>query len=308
MKLPILLFGCCCLAPSLLAYAPHPTVLTVQYKDQMLPVVRLDGTDPFVLVDGKETRIRSNPVYLAQDAASFSDNFVAASRGALGGTIHMHVLGDHDSSYDPTNAQNGGIYFDVPLTAKQTIKGGYAVLVMYAPDTFANQPGHSNPAEVIVHELPELPAGQAVNVHFSARVLPRTAEPKFFVQIYDSFGQEVLTNDVQHAWKFYGLRDRARFDRGLEKYLAKFKAADHDAIPAITPKPLFKPGAVLPKGEFTVTLTVEADGTVSAVDAGSVADNGVRDSLTDAISGWLFLPKLKAGQPVSTYVQVPLQF
>jgi hypothetical protein len=308
MKLPALLFGCCCLAPSLLAYAPHPTVLTVQYKDQMLPVVRVSESDPFVLVDGKETRIRSNPVYLAKDATGFSDNIVSAPHGALGGTLRLEVLGDHAFSYDPANAQNGGVYFEVPLTARQTIRGGYAALVMYSGDTSSNQPGHSNQAEIIVHELPELPAGKTVRVSFSARVIPRVRQPQFFVQIFDSFGQEVLTNDMQQAWKYYGLRDRDRFDRGLEKYLAKFKGADHDAIPAITPKPLFSPIAVLPKGEINVMLTVEADGTVSAVDAGMIADDSARDSLTQAVSGWLFLPKLKAGQPVSTYVQVPLQF
>jgi hypothetical protein len=308
MKTASLLLAFCCVAPGLLAYAPHPTTLTVRYKDQMLPVVRVEDTDPFVLVGGKEVRIRSNPIYLAQDATAFSDNFITATRGALGGTLKFEVLGDHSENADIGNMQSGGTYFDVVLTAKESIKGAYAVLVMYAPDTFSNGPGKHPPAEVIVHELPPLPAGQGVKVHLSARVLPRTREPRFFVQIYDDTGREVRTSGSDHAWKFYGLRDRARFDRGLEKYLAKFQGADHDAIPAITPRPLFEPNAVLPKGEVNVMLTVEPDGTVSAVDAGMIADDRARDSLTSALGGWLFLPKLKAGEPVSTRVQVPLEF
>ena len=39
-----------------------------------------------------------------------------------------------------------------------------------------------------------------------------------------------------------------------------------------------------------------------------VADDSARDSLVEALGGWYFLPKLKAGQPVSNFVQVPLQF
>ncbi len=55
-----------------------------------------------------------------------------------------------------------------------------------------------------------------------------------------------------------------RFDRGLEKYLAKYKGADHDAVPAITPRAAVHPQRLsLPKGEIAVTLTIEPDGTVS---------------------------------------------
>ncbi len=68
-------------------------MLTVKYKDKMLPVVRVEETDPFVMVDGKEVRVRSNPIYLAQDAPAFSDNFVTAPRGGLGGTAKLQVDG-----------------------------------------------------------------------------------------------------------------------------------------------------------------------------------------------------------------------
>src|ERR1700712_389885 len=115
-------------APVLLAYAPPPTVLTVKYKDQMLPVVRVEGTDPFVMADGKEVRIRSNPVYLAQDAAAFSDNFVTAPRGGLGGTAKLQVEGGHAENFDMTNAQDFHMNFDVTVSARETLKGGYAVL------------------------------------------------------------------------------------------------------------------------------------------------------------------------------------
>lgn len=65
---------------------------------------------------------------------------------------------------------------------------------------------------------------------------------------------------------------------------------------------------MLPEGEITVQLSVGEDGTVLSVDAGMIADDRVRASITDALSGWLFLPKLKAGQPVPTFINVPLQF
>ena len=74
------------------------------------------------------------------------------------------------------------------------------------------------------------------------------------------------------------------------------------------PKPIFSPEAVKPAGEVVIGLTVEADGTVSAVDAETIADESARASVMQALGGWLFLPRLKGGQPVSVVVNVPLQF
>lgn len=308
MKLPALLLGFVSVTAGLLAYAPYPSVLTAKYKDQLLPVVRVEGTEAFVMVNGKEVRIRSNPTYLVQDAESFSDNFVTATKGALAGTMKIQVMGDHSDNLDLNTALSVSLDFSVQLTAKNDLKGGYAVLVMYATDTFAKPPAHATPPQAIVHELPTLPAGQSVKFKFFARRVPRTTEPHFFVQIYDGAGKEVRTNYSPQVWKYYGMRDRSRFDPELEKYVAQNHGANHAAVPAITPRPLFGPAAVLPTGEVTITLTVEPDGTVSAVDAGMVANDSARDSIIEAMGSWLFLPKLRAGEPVSTYVKVPLQF
>jgi hypothetical protein len=57
-----------------------------------------------------------------------------------------------------------------------------------------------------------------------------------------------------------------------------------------------------------VQLSVSDEGIVTNVDAGMIADDRVRQSVIDALGGWLFLPKLKAGQPVYSYINVPLQF
>jgi len=306
MRLSLLLPGLCLFAPGVFALAPHPSVLTVKYGDQMLPVIRVDGTDPYVAVDGKEKMVRSEPVYLVQDADSFSDNLVNMPGGALAGRMKMELLGEN--TYDPSAQHDGGTYVEFPLTAAKAIKHGFAALLLYAPDTYTAKPGSVLPTEIIVHELPELPAGKVVRVKFSARQLPRTTEPMFFIQIFDDAGREVKTPNMQQAWEYYTSRDRVRFARAVEKYQEKFKGADHDAVPIFTPRPIFKSTAVLPTGEITVVLTVEPEGYVSAVDAGMVADDSARDSLVEALGGWYFLPKLKAGQPVSNFVQVPLQF
>lgn len=298
MKSPALLLGLCLLALALPAAAPHPTVLRVKYRDQMLAVVRVRRDDPYVMMDGKETLIRSTPVYFLENADGYSDNFVETPHGALGGRMGMQVLGDH--YFDPSSGNViGTITFEVPMTARRTIKGGFVAIAMVSFIGFG---------DIIVHELPDLPAGQTVKVKLDVRRLPRMPNPVFFAQVFDETGREVRTSDMGVAWEYYAQRVRDRLAKAVEIYKKKFANADHDAVPALTPSPIFKPTAELPKGEVIVTLTVEPDGTVSAVDAGNVADDSVRDSLTNALGGWLFLPKLRAGQPVSTYVRVPLQF
>jgi hypothetical protein len=94
MKSAPLLLGFCLLAPGLIAAPPHPTVLRVKYKDKMLEVVRVHRDDPYVIVDGHETLIRSKPLYFLENANGYSDNFVQTPR-SLSGKFQMRVLGDH---------------------------------------------------------------------------------------------------------------------------------------------------------------------------------------------------------------------
>lgn len=318
MKRLTCLLSFCLLTTGLLAAAPYPSVLTVKYKDQRLPVVHVKTTDPVIMVNGKEKSIWAEPDYQIQEAPRFADNFVAVEPGSLGGPFRVRFIGG-DGARGTTLT-----YVDVPLTARKTIKRGFAVLIIYADPTKSKElqdkafGGHVEIAglgtnfffgtTIIVHELPELPAGQPVKVKFTAGGALPLLLTDYFIQIFDDEGREVRTTDVAFAWEFYAKRDRARLAQGVAKYLEKFKGSDHDAVPAVMRKPIFPDGATMPAGEVDVTLTVEADGVVSAVEVPGVKDDGVRQSLTDALGGWLFLPRLKAGVPVATQVSFPLKF
>ena len=301
-----LLLGFCLLSPSLLALAPHPTVVTVKHGDEFLPVVKVHGDTPYVLIDGKEQSIKSEPVYLMQDAPGFSHNFVDAGGCGLSGEFKLEK--GSENNYDPSAEYSGHMNFEFPLLAEKTISGGFITIVLYTADTFLPHPRHPSPAQVIVQGIPDLPAGRSVPVKISIHALARELEPKFFVQVFDETGREVRSSDIEPAWEYYTLRDRYRLALAVKKYLKKYEGTDHEAVPAFTPRPIFKPGAVLPQGEVTVTLSVNDDGSVINVDAGMIADDSARESISEALGGWLFLPKLKAGQPVFTYINVPLQF
>jgi hypothetical protein len=103
-------------ACSALAFAPHPSVLTVKYDGQMLPVVKVSGDTPYVLVKGELQSVKSEPIYLIQDASGFSSNFVTAA-SALGGEFQLTP--DSDRGIDPDAVLDGYINFEFPPAGRQ---------------------------------------------------------------------------------------------------------------------------------------------------------------------------------------------
>ncbi len=300
------------LAPGLHAFAPHPSVLTVKFHDQMLPVVKVIGTDPVVLVDGAEKRIRTEPTYLVQRADHFLPGYVTARHVQFGGTeLKVAAAQDAaltDNNATPTGRRFGVSYFEGRLTAQQAITGGFVVIVVYSPTGMAAGPSDEGQTQVIVHELPDLPAGQEVEVKISAALPDGQANQTYFFQVFDGHGREVVTSASDLAWKYYALRDRLKLAGVRAQYLEKFHGADHAAVPAVMARPVFSQGAKPPHGEASAVISVSADGVVTNVDVRGVDDPAARADIANALGGWLFLPQLKGGVPVGTKLQVPLEF
>lgn len=300
------------LASGLHASAPHPSLLTVKFHDQMLPVVKVIGTDPVVLVDGAEKRIRTEPIYLVQRADHFLPGYVTARHVQFGGTelkvaaTQDAALTDHNAT--PTGRRFGVSYFEGRFTARPAITGGFVVLVVYSPTAMAAGPSDEGQTQVIVHELPDLPAGQEVEVKISAALPDGQANQTYFFQVFDGHGREVVTSASDLAWKYYALRDRLKLAGVRAQYLEKFHGADHAAVPAVMARPVFSQGAKPPQGEASAMITVSADGVVTNVDVRGVEDPAARADIANALGGWLFLPQLKGGVPVGTKLQVPLEF
>lgn len=280
---------------ALLAQAPHPTVLRVKHGNQMLPVVRVKGDDPYVMMDGNETLIRSTPVYFLERADEYSDNFVETPPGAMSGRMAMQVLGGHGTG---GGVINGSISINITMKARKTIRHGFLTFAMLS---FLGR-------DIIVHELPDLPAGQEVPVKLEVHSLPSLPNPIVFSQIFDERGLEVPTSDMTLAWDYYSQRDRANWAKSVADYQNQHENMNHQAVPVYTPSPSLGPDIETPKGDIVATLSVSADGTVSQVDVGPIEDESARSSVSQTLSGWLFLPKLKSGRPVPTKIKVPLQF
>ncbi|MFI5356856.1 MAG: hypothetical protein ACHQ4G_05950 [Opitutales bacterium] len=294
-------------SPFLFATAPHPTVLTVQYQDDFVPVVRVVDTDPVIMLKGEEKRLTTTPTYLAERAPEFSpENAVLILSGAVSSTEVK--AGSESSSDEPQGAMGyGARYFETTLQARETLRGGFIVVTLVAKDSMKPGAKFYRPS-LMVHALPDLPAGKTVRVNFGADASGGQAQVQPIVQIFDQNGQEVLTNQLKSAWEFYAFVEHAKQKHALEMYLAKFAHKNHAIMPLVMVRPVFPPGFTPAEKKVDAVMDVNVDGLVAAVTVEHVENELAREALHNALNGWLFLPQLKDGTPVPSRVKVPLQF
>ena len=303
MKFSPLFLGFALIAPGLLAFAPRPSMLTVTYKGKECRVVNYEVEQCVAIVDGKEKSLWRPGGYSLKDAAGFSDNYVDSDGPPLGGAVKIQKLGGPKQTQMPDI-----LMLNATLRARQTLKGGFTVVGLYSPAQFSSPVTSANHPELIIESLPELPAGQAVPVEISLGAAQPPKDPHFFVLFFDNAGREVVSRGSSYAWEYFAQFDRARLAVALKKYLEKFPGADHDPVPAIMPKPVFTHGPAPSSNGLSALLTISASGEVSEVEIQGSPDPETTRCLTAAIEGWLFLPKLKAGQPVPVRVAIPLKF
>jgi len=298
-------------APLMHGYAPHPSILTVSYHDQMHKVVKVINTDPIIIVDGKEKRIRTEPLYLMQRAETFNfQDQVDLVRASLGGTrLSMVANKEDEADTSPREAPRfGTTYFEATLKSKRLLQGGFIAVVAYTDNSFDPSASNYNPPQIIVHDLPDLPAGDPTTVKFSSAAMQLDGHATYFIQVFDAQGVEVSAANLDSPAKYYARLERMKLQGAIQRYTAKYAGADHPAAPVMMAQPVFPAGLAAPKGAVSAVLTVAADGTVTEVQVRGVEDAAARKGISDALGGWLFLPQLKAGAPVPTRIQVPLQF
>lgn len=298
------------------AAAPHPSVFTVKYKEQMLPVVKVIGTDPVVMVDGKEKRIRTDPVYLPQRAETFSDNRVEFKSISLGGMQQARTDTESANDYNQPIMGNAGgtAEFKATLWSEKPLHGGYIAIVIYTPLMMElkdikelKDTSFAAPA-VVVHDLPDLPAATEVKVKITSMMFTVLPGQRYFAQVFEPGGLEVPTNTMERAWAYYALVEQDRFKTVLPQYIKAFENTDRPVVPVLMARPFIPKDLPKPADPVAATLTVGTDGMVAEVNIEGISDPRLERCVTTALRGWLFYPKLKKGVPTATRVKIPIQF
>lgn len=312
MKIFILISIFLMLVTMSLGYAPHPTMVTVRYKNEMRPVVRVVGTDPVVLYKEKEKRLRIEPIYVLDRTSAYAENLIEFSKKSLASQSSSWISSTTGTGVDTDIAPFGGDYgvsiLRAVLKAQHSVKGGFAAIVIYSDENLTKPVSRYNRTEIIVRDLPDIPAGQDIEIKLKGAVMNGGINSRYFIQLFDQNGLEIPTNVMAHAWRYYDLRDREQLKRILPDYLQKNRGSSRGVTPVIMPKPFLPKDSNPPENPISAIIDISAKGEVTDVEINGLEHGPLHDAITNALEGWLFLPQLNEGTPTATKVQVPIQF
>src|SRR5690606_23817217 len=165
----------------------------------------------------------------------------------------------------PKIGDHGGIAeFATTLTSRDGLKGGFIAVVLYSQNIF-----HSDSSlyrgQIVVRELPDLPAGKPVPVKFTSKMFTYVPGQLYFVQIFDGQGREAVTNTVNQAWPYYTQVERSHLKQGIARYQAEHAGQNLAANPVVTIMPLLPDGVDPPKDPVVIRLTLSVEGLVTEV-------------------------------------------
>ncbi len=289
--------------------SPHPTQLTVKYKDQRYPVIRMKKWDPLIMVDSREKRLRSERDYMPRRATAYGPERVELKKVEYGGMQQLRV----ETHGKPMMGSHPGIgEFKGIFKSRRTLKDAFITIVIYTPHMFlspehyAYYPYYS--IFVLAKELPDLPAGKEVSVRFTTKMPAVFPDQRYFVQVFDGNGHEAKTNVMQNGWPYFALTERKLLKEAMVRYKERFVDQDNAVTPIVMMNPLLPENITPPETPITATFTVSVEGLTKDISIKNANEESLNQAVREAVQGWLFLPRLVSGEPVESLVEVPIQF
>jgi hypothetical protein len=286
---------------------PHPTVLLVESGESRLPVWNVAGASPIVDRDGKKTKLRSDAVFFAERAPHYADGDVKIAKLTVNG---MSMVATVDTMADVSRVGGrlgGTAYFEFTANASVDLKGAFVAVLVY-DKTFLTDDRVNPVPEIVVRELPALLAGEDTKIGFSSPLSDPKVRPGVLILVFAAGGAEVQTNFSSYVGRYFQRIAQARLAVALPKYLAEPGPLDRAAVPALRFNPILPENVIKPKAPIEAMLVVSEKGWVTEVELPEEIDPRLATSLTANLQGWMFLPRIVAGSPVSTRIKLPLKF
>ena len=163
-------------------------------------------------------------------------------------------------------------------------------------------------AQIVIHDLPDLVGGKETKINFTSPMFSGLSDFYYFPMIFAG-GFELRTNLNDAAEHYFRQLERVQHASVVTRYREQFPGADRPATPALMIAPAWPAGVGLPTGStpYSAQLWVTAEGLVSEAQITPEIAPPARNELVRALRGWLFLPRLKAGEPVAVRINVPLK-
>lgn len=303
LSLPWLAFAA---PPSVLP--PHPTVLLADYKGTPRSVVGVTGTDPRVVADdGQIKRIRTDVSFRAARAANYGEGFIQFKSQQASG---MRFVATYDAAGDPNTG--GGLiastgYYEATILPREDHRDCFIALIAYDSAFLSGRSDRPN-AQIVLHDLPDLVGGKETKIAFTSPMFSGLSGYYYFSMIFSN-GFELRSNLTDAGERYFRQLEIVQHAATVARYRDQFATADHAAAPTLTVAPTWPSGISLPTSAtpYTAQLSVTAAGLVDDVQITPELTSEARTELVRALHGWLFLPRLQAGQPLPTRINLPLK-
>lgn len=298
------------LVPALLFAAPppHPTVLMAEHDHGFRPVVAVIGTDPVISTEaGADVRLRQDVMFAAERAPYYADGSVRFDSIKLDGLRFLAIYNEGDDLAVSGKTLTTVAYFDATVTSEVPLTHAF-IAIICCDGGFLRGATDRPQTQIVLHEVPDIAAGQSTKIRFSTTAFIDRKGAPFFPLLFRG-GAEVRTNIAEYADRYFHRVEQVQHEAQLAAYRKKFPTGNHAAVPVMTFRPVFPPDVALPKGEnHLARLFVGEDGTVMDADiTPEFTSPAVQREVLRAVRGWLFLPKLVAGEPVVAQIKIPLQ-
>jgi hypothetical protein len=305
LALPFLALGSAAQAAPDPQLPDRPAAAIAKYKDNMLPIVDVQGSYPMVVEDGNQVALDRDAGIVLSLGERYADGFVTISDVTQTDVQMASNEIDRDVGASLGAGEKAGpVAFEANLTADRDVWDAYALLVSLRPDQGPDKPPM---LAVVAQQIGNLSAGK--QKHLSVRLpgLSGEARPVWGVLVF-SAGRQVRSTGMGEILPVY-------FDR-LENSLLKRLIAQRvtrgvDApIAAYRQMPLGLPDAVAARYRGTtvkVEVRVGADGRVVYARPLEVSDPELSSALSRGLATWLFVPPVKGGAVAPASAIIPLR-
>ena len=287
--------------------APHPTVLLVRENGVLFPVVNVRGSDPIIIANGKETGISGRSPLYAERAPLYAEGAADLKNVVVNGSALKAVVSDGDNPETSGGLLGGTSYFEASLTTATELRGAFIAIVVFDTAFLQGRTEHSA-AQIEVHDVPTVRGGTESKIRFSAPLFGNGSRGSFVPLLFAEGGAEIRTSYSALVAQYFRRVELVRLRRATIDYRTKFLGQDHEPVPFIRVNPMILPGLASPQSDIVATLMIDEGGAVTEVQFLPNETNELNRALANALGRWLFLPKLKAGEPIPSRVVLPFRF
>lgn len=262
---------------------PAQEILFAQYKGRAAPVVQAHKNTALVR-DGDELVPVMSPSFAFREGGEFLPTLVTVSK--LEASTHgIEFL-------EGGGELNNEFRFHATFTTPYEIPAVYAVLQLYLEDGMLS---------VFLQEIGDLHAGEPRRMDLSVPLSHPLGEGHYVMHLY-SGGRELLHTAQPAAFR----------ERAMDRIVAQRTAGQPDGPPKLLVGPAPEYPRTLrkthPAGKALVHCRILKNGSVTDLAVKETTDPAFGEAALAAVRQWRFIPRIKAGEPVDTGADIPLNF